>query len=308
MAAAFFFAGAFFAGFSAAAFFFGAALIPKVFSTAAFCLLTAFLAAARCLFTAFLTAVFSLATAFLAAACGLKIAKHGNRSVSSKCGSADVLERLGYQLDRSAEQIAESIDGLGIGFLFAPNFHQAVRFAMPVRKTLASRTIFNLLGPLINPANPDYQLIGIYDPALIRPIAETLRLLGCKSALVVHGSGLDEIAIHGPTIACRLMDSEISEIRIDPSDFFRQRFSISDLTGGDPAENADSLKRCLTGSASDAYHFAVALNTAALLVLAEQVDTFSDGFELALDRLLSGAAAEKLAQFIKRTEDVSTDH
>ena len=179
----------------------------------------------------------STTSALVAAACGLKVAKHGNRSVSSKSGSSDLLDKMGIKLDMSPAQARRCLDELGICFLFAPQYHAGVRHAMPVRQALKTRTLFNVLGPLINPARPTYQLMGVYAPELVRPIAETLLALGLKTGMVVHGAGLDEIAIHGPTQVAQIRDGEIREFLLTPADFGLETYPVSAIQGGEPEEN-----------------------------------------------------------------------
>lgn len=161
----------------------------------------------------------STTAAFVAAACGVKVAKHGNRGVSSKSGSSDLLAAFGIDLAMNPETARGALDDLGVCFLFAPQYHSGVRHAMPVRQTMKTRTLFNVLGPLINPARPKIELMGVYDPALIRPIAETMVSMGMKRAAVVHGSGLDEVAIHGTTQVAEIRDGKIEEYTLSPEDF-----------------------------------------------------------------------------------------
>ncbi|MEF1291755.1 anthranilate phosphoribosyltransferase, partial [Vibrio sp. M260118] len=161
----------------------------------------------------------STTSAFVAAACGLKVAKHGNRSVSSKSGSSDLLDKFGINLAMSAEDTRKAVDEIGVAFLFAPQYHSGVRHAMPVRQTMKTRTIFNILGPLINPARPNIELMGVYSKELVRPIAETMLKMGMKRAAVVHGSGLDEVAIHGETTVAEIKDGAIHEYTVSPADF-----------------------------------------------------------------------------------------
>ena len=253
----------------------------------------------------------STAAAFLVSTMGLPIAKHGNRSVSSKCGAADVLMSLGANLEQAPEKSRECLDKIGFCFLLAPLYHPGLAHAQAARKALATRTIFNILGPLVNPARPPMQLTGVYDPQLCQPMAEALRDLGCQKALVIHGSGLDEIAIHGPTQGVLLKDGEISEIKFEPI----QLEPLDSIRGGDPAENAAWLKRVLKGQATDPQNQAVAINAAALLSLrggvadaaihgllpASWARSRNDDFQLALDTLLSGKAYDTLDNFIRYT-------
>lgn len=238
----------------------------------------------------------STAAAFVVAQMGLPIAKHGNKSVSSKCGSADVLVSLGANLELSPERSRVCLDEIGFCFLLAPLYHPGMRHAAAARKALATRTIFNILGPLVNPARPPIQLTGVYDPKLCRPMAGTLRELGCQSALVVHGSGLDEIAIHAPTQGVLLKDGEIFEINFQPMHLE----PLESIRGGDPKENADWLVRVLKGQATEAQNQAVAINAAALYGLSQDGFNF---YDQALGTILSGKTYDKLDAFIKYTRE-----
>src|SRR6266516_6214936 len=180
----------------------------------------------------------STAAALVAAAAGAGVAKHGNRAVSSASGSADVLEALGFNLELSPKRIARSIDELGFGFLFAPTHHPAMRHAAPVRRELATRTVFNVLGPLTNPAGARAQVVGVYDPALVRTIAEVLARLGARRAFVVHGfGGIDELSPAGPNVVCEVVDGGVREREVDPEELGVERCSLEELVGGSPAEN-----------------------------------------------------------------------
>jgi anthranilate phosphoribosyltransferase len=239
----------------------------------------------------------STAVALVAAEMGIPIVKHGNRSVSSKCGSADVLEKVGVNLEASPDVARRCLDETHICFLFAPHYHAGVRHAMPVRRSLATRTIFNLLGPLVNPAAPRFQVMGVYDPQLCRPAAETLGLLGCESALVVHGSGLDEIALHGPTHAARLADGEVHELEITPEDAGLAQYPLDSLRGGEPEENARWFRSVLAGDGSDAHNAAIGINAGALAMVTGRADTLAEGVEMALETLTSGRANSRLNRF-----------
>lgn len=236
----------------------------------------------------------STAAALVCTACGLRVAKHGNRSVSSACGSADVLEACGVTVDGDPAFVRRTLETVGIGFLFAPRFHPGVRHAMPVRRALGVRTIFNLLGPLCNPAAPRYQLLGVYDGALCRPVAETLGLLGCGRALVVHGDGLDEIALHGPTTAVLLDDGRLEAFVLDPAQAGFERAPIEALRGGGPAENAAWLRGMLRGAGDPVHNRWVALNAGALLWIAGETGNLRDGARRALETLEQGLAAPLL--------------
>lgn len=241
----------------------------------------------------------STAVAFVAAACGVPVAKHANRSVSSRCGSLDLLEAVGARIDAPPEVARRCLDEAGVCVLDARQYHQGIRHAMPVRKALATRTIFNVLGPLVNPASPAYQLVGVYDPDLCRPLAEALGQLGCRAALVVHGAGLDEIALHGATHAVLLKDGDCRELTITPEQAGLERAPIEALKGGGPADNARSFVKVLQGLGSQAHRDAVALNTGALLWLAGSEPDLSAGVARAQASLLAGAPYARLQDFIR---------
>jgi len=236
----------------------------------------------------------SSAVAFCAAACGLPIAKHGNRSVSSRSGSADVLEVLGVNVRTDGAMARRCLDEAGVAFLFAPDYHPGIAHAMPVRKALSTRTLFNVLGPLVNPALPPCQLAGVYAPQLVRPVAEALAALGIERALVVHGDGLDEVALHGPTRAARVIAGEIEELTLTPEQAGLAYRPLSDLAGGEPGDNARALAETLAGRRSGAYAEAVALNTGALLWVAGRAETLAMGTAEAREALASGQAGERL--------------
>ena len=239
----------------------------------------------------------STAVAVVAAELGIPVAKHGNRSVSSRCGSADLLEALGVKLDPSPAVARRCLDEVGLCFLFAPQYHAGVRHAMPARKALGTRTLFNLLGPLANPASPAWQLVGVYDPRLCRPVADTLGLLGCRTALVVHGSGLDEVALHGPTHAALLRNGEVSEFEMVPEDAGLSRRPIDALRGGDPAENAAWLTGLLSGRSDGARRDAVVLNAGAVAWITGTAPDLLTGVAMARDTLASGRAAGRLERW-----------
>ncbi len=241
----------------------------------------------------------STATAFVAAACGLPIAKHGNRSVSSRCGSADVLEAVGATIDVGPDRARAILDETGFCFLFAPAYHPGMKHAALVRRQLQVRTVMNLLGPCINPARPAVQLLGVADPKMLRRIAQTLAAMGVERALVVHGSGLDEVALHGETRALRLSGGEIEELQITPEDADLERAPLKVVTGGDVEENAERLKALLAGRASDAERDIVILNTAALLMTAGKAESLREGADLAREGLSTGRAASVLERFIE---------
>jgi anthranilate phosphoribosyltransferase len=241
----------------------------------------------------------STAVAFAAAAAGLPIAKHGNRSVTSRCGSADVLEQLGAKLDVAADVSRRALDETGVCFLFAPLYHPGLRHAGPVRRMLKVRTIMNMLGPCLNPAEPQVQLLGVADPALLEPVAKTLAALGVARALVVHGSGLDEIALHGETRAVRLEGGMLEPITIRPEDAGLERRPVQVLRGGGPEENAERLKALLMGYGLPAETEVVALNTGALLHTAGLAPDLREGIGMALQALASGEAYRRLKLFVE---------
>lgn len=241
----------------------------------------------------------STAAGLVAAACGLPIVKHGNRSFTSKCGSADVLEALGVKLDASPEQSRRTLDEIGFCFLLAPLYHPGIAHAGPVRRALKVRTIMNLLGPCLNPARPTVQLLGVADPKLLRPIVETLRALGVGRALVVHGSGLDEIALHGPTQAIVLAGDKIEEIEITPEQAGLRRQPVERIVGGSPKENAERLAALLAGRGSEADISVVAINAGALLMTAGKATDLREGVALARDAIGFGAADRVLRDFVE---------
>lgn len=239
----------------------------------------------------------STAAAFVVAGAGLKVAKHGNRAASSMCGSADVLGALGVNLELAPEQVSACIEQVGIGFLFAPKFHPAMKHAVGPRRELGQRTIFNLLGPLTNPASASHQLIGVYDPALTHPLAEVLGELGGKAAFVVHGhGGLDELTTSGPNRLSRLQDGRVETFTLEPADFDLAPASSKDLRGGDPGLNASLLKEVLNGAQNGPRRDVVLLNAAA--ALATRHGDFRLAFEEAQQSLASGAALDKLEALV----------
>ena len=241
----------------------------------------------------------SSAAGIVAAACGLPVVKHGNRSFTSKCGSADVLEALGARLDLTPLESREVLDQTKFCFLLAPYYHPGIAHAGPVRRALKVRTIMNLLGPCLNPAQPKVQLLGVADPKLLRPIAETLRALGVIRALVVHGSGLDEVALHGFTQAILLDHDKLEEIEITPEEAGLRRLPVERIVGGSPRENAARLSRVLEGKAREADSSIVALNAGALLMTASIAPDLRRGVAMALDAMASGQALNLLHRFVE---------
>lgn len=241
----------------------------------------------------------STAAGLVAAACGLPVVKHGNRSFTSKCGSADVLEALGARLDLSPLESRDILDSTGFCFLLAPLYHPGIAHAGAVRRALKVRTIMNLLGPCLNPARPVVQLLGVPDPALLRPIAETLRALGVERALVVHGSGLDEVALHGFTSAVSLAHGKLEELEITPEQAGLRRLPVEQISGGAPEENARRLAALLSGCGSEADTAVVALNAGALLMTAGRADGLREGVAQASEALRGGRANATLQAFVE---------
>jgi len=240
----------------------------------------------------------STAAALVAAAAGAGVAKHGNRAVSSASGSADVLEALGFRLDQEPGRIARSIDELGFGFLFAPSHHPAMRHAAPVRRELATRTVFNVLGPLTNPAGARAQVVGVYSAALVRTIAEVLARLGARRAFVVHGAGgIDELSPLGPNVVCEVVDGSVREREIDPAALGLQPCAPDELRGGSPEENAAIVRDVFAGG-DGGRRSAVLLNAAGAIAAGGLAADLREGLELAREALDSGAAAERLDKLI----------
>jgi anthranilate phosphoribosyltransferase len=240
----------------------------------------------------------STAAALLAAAAGAGVAKHGNRSVSSASGSADVLEALGFRLDLSPEQIARSIDELGFGFMFAPTHHPAMKHAGPVRHELAARTVFNVLGPLTNPAGARAQVVGVYSAALVPVIADVLAQLGARRAFVVHGAGgIDELSPAGVNLVCEVVDGTVRSREIDPVDLGIDRCDPEELRGGTPDENAQKIREVFAGG-NGGRRSAILLNAAGAIAAGGHAEDLREGIGIARDALDSGAATQKLDELI----------
>jgi anthranilate phosphoribosyltransferase len=240
----------------------------------------------------------STAAALVAAAGGAAVAKHGNRAVSSSSGSADVLEALGFELELPAERIERSIDELGFGFLFAPSHHPAMRHAAPVRKELAARTVFNVLGPLTNPAGARAQVVGVYASDLVPTIATVLARLGSRRAFVVHGAGgIDELSPAGPNLVCEVKGGKVSRRQIDPRDFGVPRCRPCDLAGGSPADNAATIREIFSG-AKGAKREAVLLNAGGAIAAGGHARDLEEGYRAAIEALDSGRAAARLDELI----------
>lgn len=246
----------------------------------------------------------STTVAFVAAAAGMRVAKHGNRAATSKCGSADVLGELGVNLDLTPEQVGNCVDEVGIGFLFAVKLHPAMKYAIGVRRQMAIRTIFNILGPLTNPAGANRQLMGVFAADLTDLLAHVLKALGTKSAMVVTGyGGMDELSISGPNRISHLKDDgSIESYELDPMEFGFLGASISELRGDDAPTNAKILRGVLDGSIDGAKRDVVLLNAGAALVAGGKVTTIADGIALARDTIQSGAAVKKLDDLIAHSQ------
>lgn len=244
----------------------------------------------------------STASTFVVAAAGGKVAKHGNRSVSSKSGAADLLEAAGVRLDLSAEQVARCVDTVGVGFMFALNHHSAMKHAIGPRKELATRTVFNLLGPITNPAGVPNQLLGVFSRQWVRPIAEVLKDLGSEHILVVHSAdGLDEISIADETFVAELKDGEITEYTISPEQFGMPRSSLADLKVADARQSLALIQSLLSGTEGGASDI-VALNAGAAIYAANIATSLEQGVKIAQDVLASGTAAEKLKELTQVTQ------
>jgi anthranilate phosphoribosyltransferase len=241
----------------------------------------------------------STATAFVVAGAGVRVAKHGNRGVTSKCGSADVMEALGVRIDLPPERVAACLEEVGIAFLFAPAMHSAMKYVQPVRRELRLRTVFNLLGPLTNPARATCQVVGVYSPDLVEKLAVALSMLGLHRALVVHGyDGLDEITISGPTRISEVRHGQVRTYQVSPEEFSLRRATLDEIRGGDAALNATLIREVLDGKKS-ARRDVVLLNAAAALVAAGRADHLRAALPIAIEAIDSGAAKDKLRTLVE---------
>ncbi len=248
----------------------------------------------------------STAAAFVARGAGVTIAKHGNRAATSRAGSADVLEALGAEIELGPEQVSQCIAASGVGFMFARTHHPAMKFVAPVRAELPFRTIFNLLGPLTNPAGARRQVIGVFDRSYVRPVAQTLAGLGARSALVVHGEdGMDEITVTTKTFVAEVRGGETREYEISPEDFGLSRHAPDGLLGGDAHLNARILRRVLSGEERGAAREVIQLNAAAAIYVADKAESLKEGVLKAGKSLETGAANEALEDFVKTTRRLS---
>jgi anthranilate phosphoribosyltransferase len=247
----------------------------------------------------------STAAAIVAAAAGAKLAKHGNRSASSMCGSADVLEGLGVRIEATPEQVARCVQEIGIGFMYAQSFHPAMRFAGPPRREIGIRTVFNLLGPLTNPARAQAQLIGVPERALVERVGRSLAMMGTRHAIMVHGlEGLDEVSVCGPTLVCEVRGGEhplIENYEVTPEQFGLERGTAADIAGGTVEDNVRIITEVFNGG-NGPRQGVVLLNAAAVLYVAEVAPTWNDGIALARQALVSGAAKRKLAELVALTQ------
>jgi anthranilate phosphoribosyltransferase len=237
---------------------------------------------------------------FIVAGAGIPVAKHGNRALTSKCGSADVLEALGVDLSTDPEKIRKSIEEVGIGFMFAPMHHSATKYVMPVRKALGYRTVFNILGPLTNPANARAQVMGVYDPGLTEKLAEVFRILGLERAMVVHGTpGLDELSTVGKTKVSELKEGRLNTYYISPEEYDLAKADMRDLIGGTPQENAEILKNIISGRDTGPRKDIVLLNAAAGIVVGGKASNLGEGLSIAKEVLEDGRAYKKLCEYVK---------
>ncbi len=244
----------------------------------------------------------STTSALVIAASGVKVAKHGNRAASSLCGTADCLEALGVNLDLSPEKCVELLKKIGICFFFAQKYHSSMKYVGPIRKELGIRTVFNILGPLTNPASPNMQLLGVYDASLVEPLARVLTSLGVKSGMVVYGTDkLDEISASAPTLVCEFRDGNYKTYTITPEQFGFTSCKKEDLVGGTPAENAAITLGILKGEDKGPKRNAVLLNAGAALYIAGKADSFENSIKLAGELIDNGAALAKLEEFIKES-------
>ena len=249
-------------------------------------------------------ATFNISTtaAFVVAGTGLKVAKHGNRAMSSKCGSADVLEALGVKIELTAQQVEKCLNEVGIGFMFAPAFHPSMKYASAPRREVGIRTVFNILGPLTNPAGAQAQMLGTADGSLVEKMARVLASLGSQHVVVVHGEdGLDEITLTGPTRVCELKNGCVTSFTIRPEDFGLQRCRLDQLRGGTAQENATRLREVLTGG-EGALRDVVLLNAAAALLAGDKVDSMKEGIAVAREVVCSGKALAKVDRLIEVTQ------
>ena len=244
----------------------------------------------------------STCSAFVVAGAGVPVAKHGNKGVSSKSGSADVLTSLGIKIDLEPKQVESCINEVGVGYMFAPKFHGAMKYAIGPRKELAVRTVFNILGPLTNPAEAPYELMGVFDESLTEPLAEVLGKLGCKHAVVVHGDGLDEVTLTGPTKVSEYKEGHVQTYDIKPTDFGIRLADLKQILGGIPEDNAKIIQAILEGKEKGPKRDVVILNAAVALYVAGKASSIKEGISLANDSIDSKKALEKLEKLKEFTQ------
>ncbi len=242
----------------------------------------------------------STIVAFVCAAAGVKVAKHGNRSVSSKCGSFDVLEKLGVRIDLNSDQVKQCLDAVGIGCIFAPNFHLAMKYVVPVRRALGIRTVFNFMGPLLNPAQATHQLIGVSSREMAEKLGEIMMRLGSKKVILVNSDdGLDEVSIAAPTQVYEFVQGEkMKEYKIEPE----QKYLLEEIRGGDVEENSRLMKDILAGNGTDAHNGCITINAGMAFLVAGVVENFTEGKNKAMEILKSGKALEKFEQLVGFTK------
>ncbi len=246
----------------------------------------------------------STTSALVTAAAGIKVSKHGNRAASSKCGTADCLEAMGVNIDQSPEKCVELLEKVGMCFFFAQKYHTSMKYVGAIRKELGIRTVFNILGPLTNPASPSMQLLGVYDGYLVEPLAHVLSELGVKRGLVVYGQDkLDEISASAPTSVCEIQDGLFKSYEICPEDFGLERCSKEDLVGGTPEENAQITKDILAGKLTGPKRTAVLMNAGAAIYIGGKADSIAEGIKVAADILDSGKGLEVLEAMVKVSQE-----
>lgn len=246
----------------------------------------------------------STASAIVCAAYGIKVAKHGNKALTSRCGSADILKAAGVNIEATPEKVKKMVEEINIGFIFAPNYHPAMKYAMPARKEIGIRTIFNLLGPIVNPANNTHHLMGVPNNELVDKISEVFLKLGLKRGLVVCGNGcLDEIAPSGKSKVAEIKDGKIKKYEIKVSDFGVKEYNIENIKGGTPEENAKILQDIFTGKEKGAYYSSVILNAGFAIYICDGAKDAKEGVKIAIDIISSAKAKEKLEQLIKSSNN-----
>jgi anthranilate phosphoribosyltransferase len=236
---------------------------------------------------------------FVIASAGVNIAKHGNRAVTRRSSSADTLEALGIKLEQSPEQLSKALQEVGIAFLFARSHHPAMKFVAPIRAELKARTVFNILGPLTNPAGANRQVLGVFSPAFVEPLAGVLQALGTERAMVVHGDGMDDLTVSGTTHITEVSSSGLKSYELTPEEVGLKRYQRDELLGGDAVENAKTLREILSGNVQGAKRDVVLLNAGAGLYISDKANSVKEGVELARELIESGKALEKLEEYLE---------